>query len=58
MKCNNCDAEPQRACIIDSDGYSSGTLTRFKDGKGDMLLGRLVYCPRCGNLQVDAKKEN
>lgn len=55
MKCNNCDTDMDPAYIHDSDGYDCGVVSKFVSGFGYTKIGELVYCPKCGNLQVDIK---
>lgn len=58
MKCNICGTN-MRAVTYNSDGYGERLviLDDFNPGSGRYeMVGKVMYCPECGNLQVESRK--
>ena len=58
MKCNNCGAEMKDAGYTDGGIYATSEIYDTANGSNvekRKNIGKLVYCPKCGNLQVAFK---
>lgn len=60
MRCNNCGAD-MKAALYRTEGWSEKLVIldnyNAETGRHEMT-GRVMYCPECGSLQVELKKEN
>ena len=58
MKCNDCGTHMKRA-LYSSEGWSERLviLDNYNPATGKYeTTGAVVYCPKCGNLQVDLER--
>ena len=58
MKCHGCGTD-MKAITYNSDGYSERlvVLDNFNPNSGRYeMVGKVMDCPECGNLQVDIGK--
>ena len=57
MKCNNCVTDMKLATQADYGMDRILGLSTFDQAtEGWKTIGYVVYCPKCGNLQVDLEK--
>lgn len=60
MRCKFCGAD-MRAVTYNSNGYGERlvVLDDFNPDSGLYeMVGNVMYCPECGNLQVKLRKQN
>lgn len=59
MRCNYCKVEMRPAAYTDNSIYEASEIYDISEGKNvenRRYIGKIYYCPHCGNLQVNIRE--